>query len=143
MCFFQQHPQRFTLFCLVFFSTLPGVSGGAAWGLDYEIIASGPLNYTYNYSSTFDGTTFGTLPSFLHLDRLQGGSFRATFRFTQMPAHGGNDTIYFLSSSSGVTSYELLDASGVVVHQGSNPAQRRHLCRTTTGTRLTSLTTCT
>ena len=46
---------------------------------DYQITASGPLNSTFTDSSTFDGTTHGTLPPALDVVRLAGGSFTATF----------------------------------------------------------------
>ncbi len=102
-------------------STFPTAADGA---LDYEITASGPYFSALVDSSTYDGTTVrdGNLPPLLDLPRIEGGSFRATYRFTQVTPDTGTTSAYYeLSASSGMTSYELLDSNGVVVHHGSGP----------------------
>jgi hypothetical protein len=108
---------------LIAFAGLIALAGSAAPATDYEITASGPLASILNDTSTSDGTTRGTLPPMLDLNRLDGGSFRATFRFTPVAPVAGPTASYALSATSGMTRYELLDPSGQVVHRGSNPSE--------------------
>lgn len=102
---------------------LLSLAAPAARAADYLVTASGPLTSTFSEGKTFDGTTFGTLPPILDIDRLDGGSFRATFRFNQVTPVAGPSFFYDLDSSSGMTSFHLLDAAGAVVHHGSNPSE--------------------
>jgi hypothetical protein len=103
---------------------LIGFTGSMAGAADYQIVASGPLAFVFSDTSVFDGTTveIGTLPPLLDPRRLEGGSFRATFRFSQVTPNPGGNSFYELSASSGMTSYELLDAAGLVLHRGSGPS---------------------
>lgn len=102
---------------------LIGFAATAAGAQDYQVVASGPLYSVTSDSSTFDGTKTGTLPLLLEDGRLAGGSFRATYAFTQVTPLTGAEAFYELSPSSGMTSYELLDATGAVVHRGGNPSE--------------------
>ncbi len=105
-------------------SILSSFATAALGALDYEITASGSYFSGFVDSSTYDGTTVrnGTLPPLLDLPGIEGGSFRATYRFTQVTPETGTTSAYYeLSASSGMTSYELLDSNGVVVHHGSGP----------------------
>ncbi len=99
-----------------------GLVSRAAGAADHEVTASGTLLSVLSDSGTFDGTAAGTLPPLLDLGRLQGGSFRATYRFTQVRPESGTTAFYELSASSGMTSYELLDRDGLVVHRGGSPS---------------------
>lgn len=95
-----------------------------ASGADYEVTASGRLGAVQSEAKAFDGTTTAALPDILDLGRLQGGSFRATYRFMQVtPATSGTAAHYDLGLGYGMTRYELLDANGVVVHRGTNPSE--------------------
>lgn len=101
-----------------------GVACPVARGADYLVTASGSLASVLSEAKAFDGTNITTLPDILDLDRLQGGTFRATYRFTPVaPQLSGNDAVYQLSPTSGMISYDLLDSSGVVVHRGTNPSE--------------------
>ena len=106
---------------LAVFGSALGYVCPAARAADYEVTASGPISGILNDSRTFDGTTTGTLPQLVDLASLRGGSFRATYQFTQVTPEPGTTAFYELSPSSGMTSYELLDPSGVVVHRGGSP----------------------
>lgn len=99
----------------------PVLTSATTNAADYEIVASGPYFSGFVDSSTFDGTTSSALPPMLDLARLEGGSFRATYRFNEVTPNAGVSAYYLLSPSSGITSFELLDASGAVVHAGSGP----------------------
>ncbi len=95
-------------------------AGGAA---EFEVVATGPLASVQNDASASDGTTAGPLPPIFDLARLQGGSFRATFRFSGVTPGPGSTAVYDLGPSSGVTTYELLDPAGAVVHRGTGPSE--------------------
>jgi hypothetical protein len=82
---------------------------------DYLITASGPFLSMTSDSDTFDGTSHGTLPSILDPAPLEGGSFRATFRFTAVTPDVGENAYYELPAPSGMTC-DLLDSAGNVVH---------------------------
>ncbi len=88
---------------------------------DFEIVASGPYFSTQESSETFDGTNTGTLPPLLDLTRVEGGSFRATYRFPSLAPPSGQDVVYSPGPPYGLTSFELLDSSGLVVYSGGDP----------------------
>ncbi len=88
---------------------------------DFKIVASGPYFSTLETNGTFDGTNTGTLPPLLDLTRVEGGSFRATYRFPSVTPPTGQDTVYSPGPPYGLTSFELLDASGLVVYSGGDP----------------------
>jgi hypothetical protein len=119
--FLKRYPRVYRYFLVSLIGVLT-VGGRAAKALDYEIVASGPLRSTYSESSTFDGTTKGILAPFLDEARLQGGSFRAVYRFSEVTPQEGGEAWYYPDPSSGMTSYELFDAAGVLVHEGSGPS---------------------
>lgn len=88
---------------------------------DYEMIASGPLISASSDSSTFDGTNHGMLPPALNLSALDGGSFTATFRFSTVTPIAGSLALYPLLPPAGMTSFDLRNPAGQVVHHGSGP----------------------
>jgi len=88
---------------------------------DYEMVASGPLVSVLSESSTFDGTNHGTLPPALDLGALDGGSFTATFQFSTVTPIPGNIAGYPLLPPAGMTSFDLRNAAGQVVHHGGGP----------------------
>lgn len=90
----------------------------AARAADYLITASGPFVSMTSDSDTFDGTTHGTLPPILDPVLLEGGSFRATFRFTPVTPIPGDNAFYELSAPSGMTC-DLLNAAGDIVHHAA------------------------
>lgn len=100
-----------------------GFAAPASYAQDYRVVASGPLVSVTSDSRTFNGTTVGTLPRLLDDARLAGGSFRAIYAFSQVTPTAGTEAFYELSAPSGMTSYELLDSSGAVVHRGTNPSE--------------------
>src|ERR1700712_3747858 len=90
--------------CLLFVSM--GMIGRAcpmAAAADYEMVVSGPLLSATSDSSTFDGTNQGTPPPVLNLSGLEGGSFRAIFRFSPVTPEAGDSAFYELRPSSGMT----------------------------------------
>jgi hypothetical protein len=113
-----------------------GLMCSAALAADYLVTASGPLALVQQREAkAFNGTTTTTLPDVLDFDRLQGGSFRATFRFTPVtPNPSGGGAEYDLSPTSGMISYELLDSNGAVVHRGTHPSGPIALLQNNAGT---------
>jgi hypothetical protein len=108
-----------TTSCLVAASIgMLAVTAPRAHAVDYQIVASGPLVSAISDSSTFNGTTHGTLPPLLDLAALAGGSFSATFRFSTVTPDPGDSAFYELDPASGIT-FDLLNSSGAVVHHGS------------------------
>jgi hypothetical protein len=90
---------------------------------DYEMTVSGPLLSAISESSTFDGTNHGALPPILDIVALDGGSFTATFRFSTVTPLAGSFALYDLLPPAGMTSFDLRNSSGAVVHHGSNPSE--------------------
>lgn len=93
----------------------------AANAADYVITASGPLLSVYSFSDTFNGTDHGELPPLLDVDRLTGGTFNASFRFSTVTPPGGYTSAYYdLSGTSAGMTFDLFDAGGQVVHHKSD-----------------------
>lgn len=88
---------------------------------DFEIVAVGQYASTSAEAVTYDGISTGALQPLLDLPRLEGGSFRATFRFPSTTPPPGVQTSYTPGSPYGMTTFQLLDPFGVVVYAGDNP----------------------
>lgn len=99
--------------------TLLALMGPIARAADFVLTASGTIRDIFSESSTFDGTNFGVLPPLLDVDRLAGGTFTASYWFSEVVPDQGSEAFYTLSASSGMT-YDLLDASDNLVHRGSD-----------------------
>jgi hypothetical protein len=84
---------------------------------------SGPLLSAFSESSTFDGTNHGALPPILDIAALDGGSFTATFRFSTVTPVTGTFALYDLLPPAGMTSFDLRNSSGGVIHRGSDPSE--------------------
>ncbi len=100
---------------------------------DYEMVVSGPLLSAFSDSSTFDGTNHGTLPPILDLAALDGGSFTATFRFSTVTPLTGDFALYDLPAPAGMTSFDLRNSSGAVVHHGSDPFEANAIVQDNVG----------
>lgn len=94
----------------------------SARAADYLMTVSGPYDSVVNEGVAFDGTDSTPLGPLFDIPRLTGGTFRATYRFSDTPnPPAGTFAAYSFGPSAGMT-YELLDAGGEVVHRGTNPS---------------------
>lgn len=88
---------------------------------DYRIDASGPLFFMAATSDWFDGTVHRRIPPLLDTDRLTGGSFAASFRFSTVTPIDGTEAYYDLSGTTAGMTFDLLDARGqLVYHSGDS-----------------------
>ncbi len=89
---------------------------------EFVMTVSGSFRSFTSDSASFDGTDTTTLDPLFDTARLDGGTFRATYRFSDVPATSTSSTLatYDFSAGSGMT-YELLDAQGNLVHRGTQP----------------------
>jgi hypothetical protein len=123
----RETPMRFpilpaTATSLAFVIFLP--MGGQHASADFIMSVSGEFESFTSFSVQFDGanTVEDALPPLFNVDQLAGGSFAATFSFPSTdPPPSGNFASYVFGPGFGL-SYTLFDASGGVVHQGSNPS---------------------
>jgi MYXO-CTERM domain-containing protein len=95
---------------------------GSAQAADHLMTVSGPFHSFNNESYAFDGVNNTELPPLYNIPALTGGTFRATYRFSDTPnPPNGTFASYSFGALSGMT-YDLLDAGGNVIHHGSSPS---------------------
>ncbi|MBX9623497.1 MAG: hypothetical protein K2X82_06760 [Gemmataceae bacterium] len=87
---------------------------------DFLVTFTGEFDSGGGISERFDGTdfTYGEFPPLFDLDRLDGGSFRATFRLPSLPPMSGTGTRAFDIAPPALVALTLFDATGAVVHPG-------------------------
>ncbi|MEK6674725.1 MAG: PEP-CTERM sorting domain-containing protein [Planctomycetota bacterium] len=125
--------RQYKSFVGFFCSALLALVSSRAKAADYVLAASGPISSISSDSSTFDGTNFGVLPPLFDVDRLAGGTFMATYRFSTVTPALGSFAFYPLSASS-MLNYDLLDASGQLVHHGGDSSDPIAILQNNSGT---------
>lgn len=87
---------------------------------DFLVTLTGEFGSGGGIAERYDGTDFfyGELPPLFDLDRLDGGSFRATFRLPSLQPVSGTGTREFDFAPPVLVALSLFDPAGAEVHPG-------------------------
>lgn len=88
---------------------------------DFQLTLEGTYRNSSSDSYGFDGTDFFELPSPLALDTLKGGTFAATYRFTDALYSGGDYFHSFPKANNGIV-FTLYDSHGVSLNEANGPS---------------------